>query len=218
MHNLLYDKKSQRKRLFDTTEKKPKKTITYITVGLMIIAMFIGARPVYLLAKAHYAQYLLDNAWLTTIENNQQQTGSQVKPWAWADGHPIAKLTYKGAPNGSATWIILAGMSGRNMAFAPSWLQSSAAPNQKGNTVISAHNDSHFTSLEHIELGDLFTLTNTKGETLTYKTNNILITDKTDNSAYLYSEHKQLTLITCYPFNATSSPKNLRLVVQAQAI
>ncbi len=49
-------------------------------------------------------------------------------------------------------------LTGRTMAFGPGWLQDSAKPNQIGNTVISAHNDSHFAILENVNIGDIFQL------------------------------------------------------------
>jgi hypothetical protein len=45
----------------------------------------------------------------------------QHKPWPWADTHPFAELIIK-----DKSWYVLAGASGRKLAFAPSHLSSTA--------------------------------------------------------------------------------------------
>lgn len=190
---------------------------------LIFFIVVLTIQPIYLLAKAYYAQFLLQQAWQQTLiyhqnlehKNKDTQT---FHAWSWADGYPVAKLTYHTKSGDENSWVILAGMSGRNMAFAPSWLQSSAKPNSNGNTVISAHNDSHFSVFKQLTYGEFFSLTNQQGKTLKYQVNSLEITNKFNESAYEYSDNKQLTLITCYPFNSTPSPKNQRLIIKAIAI
>ena len=116
------------------------------------------------------------------------------------------------------SWIILSGMTGRTMAFGPGWLQDSAQPNQPGNTVISAHNDSHFEILEKVNIGDIFQLEDNKGDTINYQINNMKIVNENDNSAYQFNEHTMLTLITCYPFTLANTKQTKRLIVTAIAI
>lgn len=115
------------------------------------------------------------------------------------------------------SWIILAGMTGRTMAFGPGWLQNSAKPNQFGNTVISAHNDSHFAILENVNIGDTFILEDQSAKQEHYQIITMRIVDENDNTAYNYSDQKMLTLITCYPFTFSDSNKTKRLVITAIA-
>ena len=115
------------------------------------------------------------------------------------------------------SWIILAGMTGRTMAFGPGWLEHSAKPNHVGNTIISAHNDSHFAILENVNIGDTFVLEDQHSRKQVYQIHSMKIVDESDSSVYQYSERKMLTLITCYPFTITNSNKNKRLVVTAIA-
>ena len=187
----------------------------------IIIASIFCLEPIYLLGKAVLAQQLLNYAWNRTKQHPNQTN----KPWQWADTSPIAKLTLLGQHNMQqsqnndplASWIILSGMTGRTMAFGPGWLQDSAKPNQFGNTVISAHNDSHFDILEKVNIGDILALEDKHGITLDYRINNIRIVSENDNSAYQFNENRMLTLITCYPFTLSNTLKTKRLIVTAMA-
>lgn len=193
----------------------------FLKVFLLVLCCcaIIGIlQPLYMLSKAAFAQILLERAWHSTkmINFNEKKA-----PWAWADAYPVAKITYLNMnQNEESSWIILAGMTGRNMAFAPSWLQDSAKPNDYGNTVISAHNDSHFSVLEHVKLGDVFTVESSDKRLINYRVSDISIVDETDNSAYEFSDDTLLTLITCYPFtlNTNSSDKTQRQIVKARAV
>ncbi len=48
------------------------------------------------------------------------ETGAPVKPWPWADTHPVARLI---APAQDADVLVLAGASGRTLAFGPGHLR-----------------------------------------------------------------------------------------------
>lgn len=189
----------------------------------IVIASIFCIEPLYLLSKATLAQYLLQQTWQQTIKG-----AKKVTPWPWADTYPIAKLTYLGSlptnlgnkhmQNKQAySWIILSGMTGRTMAFGPGWLQDSAKPNHIGNTVISAHNDSHFAILENVNIGDVFQLEDNSGKTKQYQINHMRVVDENDNSAYEYHENTMITLITCYPFSLSNTNKTKRLIVTAIA-
>ena len=202
-----------------------KKPVTW----LLLMAALIAAKPTYLLAKAQLAQYLLAQSWQQTLTQHQHnKTSNPIKPWPWLDGHAIAKLAYWPTKHKVEDYpvfninepqeslIVLAGMTMRNMAFAPTWWQSSAKPNDTGNTVITAHNDSHFAFLEHVNIGDMFSLTNNKNKIMYYQVTNTEIIDKSQIEVMQYQDDKQLTLITCYPFDGSAN-KQLRLVVTAKA-
>jgi sortase A len=179
-------------------------------------AFCLSAESIYLLSKAHLAQHLLINAWQQNIEQAQQtNTLAKHKPWDWADTYPVAKLTLQ---KNQESWVILAGMNGRTMAFGPGWKQDSAQPNHVGNTIIAGHNDSHFQALEDVDLGDILYLENQQGLNLAYQVEQIDITDQYDNQAYAMTDNTQLTLITCYPFTASQADKDQRYIVQAVAL
>ncbi|MBU2870057.1 class GN sortase [Colwellia sp. E2M01] len=189
-----------------------------LLIGLVILACLLLIKPSYLYAKSVLAQLLLNHAWQKSLVQNGDNDHKYL-PWQWADSYPVAKLSYiKGNDHSVKNWIILAGMTGRSMAFAPAWLEDSAKPNQYGNTVISAHNDSHFDVLESAELGDELVLEDRQGKQITYRVATIEIVAEQNSEPYLFQDETMLTLITCYPFTTTNTAKSQRLVIQAVAI
>jgi sortase A len=215
----------------NTANKLSKKPYQVILLSLIVIACLLLIKPSYLYAKSVLAQVLLNYTWQTSQQayqqsqqEKQQQTLQQEKtqqyqekdqkhlPWQWADSYPVAKLTYK---KNNVSWIIMAGMTGRAMAFAPTWLEDSAKPNQYGNTVISAHNDSHFNVLENSDIGDELLLEDQQGKILSYRIMTIDVVPQYNISSYLFQDDTMITLITCYPFEVTNIAKTQRLVIQA---
>src|SRR4029078_417855 len=79
-------------------------------VVLVVAGTVSFGNGVYIYAKAQLAQVLLHRAW------DRRATGSAVKPWPWADTHPIARLII---PARAADILVLAGASGRTLAFGP---------------------------------------------------------------------------------------------------
>lgn len=186
--------------------------ISVISTGLIIA---LCTKPLYFSIKATLAQYLLMQAW----ENQQRDPlvkQHSNKPWPWADTYPVAKLTLFSRKK-DTSWIILAGLSGRNMAFAPAWLEDSAMPNNIGNTVISGHNDSHFRDLETVKVGDTFQLEDAFKQKKRYTVTALTIVDEKVTWPYQLTDNTQLTLITCYPFTASSTTKQQRLIINALA-
>ena len=77
--------------------------------GLIGLATF--AYGAYIPIKAELAQYLIHRAWVESIA-----TGEQVKPWGWADMHPVLRLQ---SENHNQDLIVLAGDTGNVLAFGP---------------------------------------------------------------------------------------------------
>jgi len=187
-----------------------KLTKLYRVGVLMIIA--IGAWQLssgtYIYAKAQLAQYLLANAWMKTLEGN-----SKVKPWQWADTHPVAKITF----NNKLDYIILAGGSGRTMAFGPGHISATPLPGKGGNSVIVGHRDTHFTVLKDLTPGDVIQV-QIPNKQISYKVVNSFIVDQSQSEVMQDFGTEQLTLITCYPFNTLQAGGPLRYVVRAEPI
>ena len=175
---------------------------------VMTLSIYLLLSGGYIHAKAQVAQWLIASAWQTS---NVEKS----KPWPWADTWPVARLTM---PQHQIDHYVLAGVSGESLAFGPGYVFSSAKPAKKGNTRVAAHRDTHFSFLEHVKIGEKVSVTNTQGEIKEYTIQDMRIVDKTDvewinsnNSPY------QLTLVTCYPFNAIIPGGRLRYVVRAVA-
>ena len=76
-------------------------------------------------------------------------------PWPWADTWPVARLK---SASREVDLIVLAGGSGRTLAFGPGHLSASAMPGEIGNTVIAGHRDTHFRFLRGVEKGELLSI------------------------------------------------------------
>lgn len=164
----------------------------------------------YIPAKAWLAQELMQRAWMHTATGT-----SRVSPWPWADTWPVARLI---ARAGEVDLIVLAGGSGRTLAFGPGHLSASALPGTAGNAVIAGHRDTHFKFLKDVELGELLKLESSTGLKHLYKVVAVDIVDSRTGSLLLDTESALLSLVTCYPFDASEAGGPLRYVVTAKML
>ena len=161
-------------------------------------------------AKAGLAQILLERAWHATRSGRED-----ARPWPWADTVPLAKLSI---PRLGASWIVLSGASGRNLAFAPAHLDGSALPGEPGVTIIAGHRDTHFELLGELEPGMEILLENGRGERTRYAVSDMTIVDSTTTQLRVDADDPVLVLTTCYPFDALSAGGPLRYVVEARVL
>lgn len=159
-------------------------------------------------AKAALAQLLLTRAF-----DASRVDGRDHAPWPWADTVPVARLA---VPAHGIEQIVLAGDDGRTLAFGPGWAPASAAPGQRGATVISGHRDTHFAFLRQLAVGDAIQLEDRRGG-IEYQVVSAGVVDarshRLDVSA---ADQDTLWLVTCWPFDAVSAGGPLRWLVQAQ--
>lgn len=194
------------------------RTQRFLVVGLFLIGATLLGKGLYMQAKAHFAQYLIEQAWTKTLADGQSH-----KPWSWADTYPVAKLSIyrEQAANNhieaelNDSLYVLAGASGRNLAFGPSLVLSSAPAGQKGNTVIAGHRDTHFAILNGMAVGRRLSLQTLKGNNIIYEVVATQVVHETETQFMAPSADNRLTLITCYPFDALQGGAELRFVVQA---
>jgi sortase A len=178
--------------------------------SLAMAGMMIFGDGAWMYGKAKLAQVLLDDAWSRTLHGEQK-----AKPWKWADTWPVARIEF---PRQEQSFIVLSGASGRTMAFGPGHVDGTAAPGDIGNCVISAHRDTQFAVLHHIDIGDEIRVETRAGETVRYRVRSIRVV-KQNNTAVLQDfGDRRLTLITCYPFNAITPGGELRYAVVATAV
>ncbi len=164
----------------------------------------------YIVAKAHVAQVLLDLAWHRT-----QSAGEPVKPWPWADTRTVARLV---APGHGVDLYVLAGASGRTLAFGPGHLDGTAVPGMPGNSVLSAHRDTHFRFLADLGAGDELIVETPAGVRTRSLVTHTEIGDHRALRLPRESEAPTLTLVTCYPFDAIVPGGPLRYVVVADSV
>ena len=164
----------------------------------------------YIPAKAWLAQELMQRAWDRAGAGEQQPV-----PWPWADTWPVARLS---ALAGDVDLIVLAGGSGRTLAFGPGHLSASALPGMQGNTVIAGHRDTHFNFLQHLDVGESLVIETASGRKHLYKVTNIEVIDSRRGSLLLDTEESLLSLVTCYPFEAVEPGRPMRYIVTAKML
>ena len=193
-----------------TRARRCRRARIYACTALLALGAALLAAGLWLPLKATLAEELLNRAWTAA-----RAGGGAVKPWPWADTWPVARLRLP--PSASAEpLIVLAGASGRGLAFAPGLLDGSALPGEPGVAVIAAHRDTHFHALARLALGDRFEIERADGETFAYVVTGIEILDTRTASLRLDALDSVVALVTCYPFDALVPGGSLRYVVTGE--
>ena len=172
----------------------------------------------YIHAKAWLAQVLLSQAWADTISVNAGNAtdggadGELQKPWPWADTGPVARLR---VPDLGVDQIVLAGASGRTLAFGPGHLDQTAAPGEAGHSVISGHRDTHFAFLRDLAPDTKLQVQRSDGGWRSYRVRGSEVIDSRNARLSLAADRPALTLVTCWPFDTADTGGPLRYAVFA---
>ena len=177
---------------------------------LLCLAFWNLGQGTYIPAKAWLAQELMQQAWSRAGEGIERPA-----PWPWADTWPVARLT---SSSQGVDLIVLAGGSGRTLAFGPGHLSASAMPGETGNMIIAGHRDTHFRFLRDVSAGELIGIESSEGERHVYKVLGAEVVDSRNGSLVLDTGVAMLTLVTCYPFDAASAGGPMRYVVTARLL
>jgi sortase A len=182
-----------------------------IVVSCLLCLGFLQfGQGAYIPAKAWVAQEMMQRAW------QKAESGSETPaPWPWADTWPVAKLSARG---GDIELIILAGGSGRTLAFGPGHLSISVLPGEAGNSIIAGHRDTHFQFLQFLQRGESIQVELANGRRHLYEVSDIDVVDSRRGSIVLDTDAAMLSLVTCYPFNAIDAGGPMRYVVTARMI
>lgn len=186
------------------------RTGRWAVAALLALGFWNLGQGAYIPAKAWLAQELMQRAWLRVTAG-----ADRAAPWPWADTWPVARLTVK---TRDVDLIVLAGGSGRTLAFGPGHLGASAMPGQVGNAVIAGHRDTHFAFLRDLEPGELIGLESFDGLRHLYKVTATSVVDSRTGSLLLDTDLSMLTLVTCYPFDAVEAGGPMRYVVIARML
>jgi sortase A len=177
--------------------------------ALVALGLWQVAEAGWIHAKARLAQHLLEQAW-----ERSSQGEPQARPWPWSDTWPVARLR---VPRLGVDLIVLAGASGRTLAFGPGHHDGTASPGAgAGNAVISGHRDTHFRFLEALEPGDELVIERADGGLSAYRVAASAIVDYRQARLPAHTALPRLTLVTCYPFDAVLAGGPLRYLVVAE--
>ena len=179
-----------------------------LAVGCLAVAAWHAGDAAYIHAKAWLGQRLLLLAW-----NKAQATHSAVKPWPWADTHPVARLT---VPEHRVALLLLAGANGRTLAWGPGHVEGTATPGMHGNAVVTAHRDTHFAFLRDLVPGDRIVVDTPAGIARRYRVERSFVADHRTLRLPADDGATTLALVTCYPFDAVDPRTPLRYAVIAR--
>jgi len=126
----------------------------------------------------------------------------------------VARITFV---EQARSLIVLDGDSGRVLAFGPGRRAGSPLPGSAGNSVVSGHRDTHFRILEQVAPGQHVEVERLDGRHRTYRVVATRVVDRRDLGVVADRGIDELTLVTCWPFDAIRPGGPLRYVVSAVA-
>jgi len=187
------------------------RALRVLAVALAAVGVWQVGHGVWIYAKARLAQHLLQRAWARTLTGE-----ADVRPWPWADTWPVARLR---VPAHGADLIVLDGVSGRTLAFAPGHAGGSARPGAPGTAIISGHRDTHFSFLQRVRAGDEVIVDSPGRPSARFRVRETAVVDS--RTAVIRRDgdgEAGLVLLTCYPFDAIRPGGPLRYTVTAEAV
>lgn len=127
-------------------------------------------------------------------------------------GAPVARLLI---PRLGLDEIVLEGVDDFSLNAGPGHVPGSAFPGERGNAVVSAHRDRHFSRLGDVRLGDTVIT-----ESGTHRDRWIVISKRVldaDAPALFHTKDATLTLTTCWPIRYMGTAPE-RLIVTARQL
>ena len=208
---------------------KAKKLASIFVWASILMSFLFFTLGGYLVIKAEVGQFLLASAWEKQLAKGQKErTNVKIqhndssnfysKPWPWADFYPVAELKFE---KFNVSHIVLNNDSGQALAFGPGFNKMTQYALESQNVMmISAHNDTHFSVLQTLTLGDKVTLTFKSGRPKTFKVNKIELLNLDTEQLFIETEYnsvltdkEELVLVTCYPFGVVDNTTNFRYIV-----
>ncbi|MCK0068119.1 sortase domain-containing protein [Kordiimonas laminariae] len=180
-------------------KRSKRKTIMAGAALLTALGLWQLGGGAIIAAKAALAPVLVKSAWEESLK-----TGKPLKPWSWADTHPVAKLSL---PDKGITHYVLAGDNMRALAFGPVMAEVSGTP------IVFGHRDTHFAFLEHIEDGDILTFKTLDGAEESFRLTRAWVAHK-DALSVPQESVEQILLVSCYPFRSVGETDR-RIIMQA---
>lgn len=185
--------------------------VVLFALGLALLA-FVGTT---------YAQGALARERARSAWSAEQARQSVSRAWLAADGYlvspaapgaPVARLWI---PSIGLDEIVVSGVEKRDLLAGPGHLPGSVLPGQRGNAIISAHRDRHFSSLDRVSVGDTVV---TEAERRRVRW--VVVSKRvlgSEEPALFDSDEPRLTLTTCWPVRYLGSAPD-RLLLSAVPI
>ena len=129
-----------------------------------------------------------------------------------ATGAPVARLII---PSIGLDEIVVEGVGNAELNAGPGHLPGSAFPGDRGNAVISAHRDRHFSSLGELHVGDTVHTETASGRSSWIVTKRRVV--GAGRPALYSSAEPVLTLTTCWPIRYVGTAPD-RLLIEGKLI
>lgn len=192
-----------------------RKILTYGACLLFLAGMAQAAQALSMPMKAKLSVYLIENAWEQALAGDQD-----ARPWPWMDSVPVARVA---VPRLGKDMVVMRGVSGTVLAFAPGWHEGSVLPGAEGISLLAGHRDTHFSFMKDLKMGDRIELQTASGEAVSYEVSEMEMLDKPELSVRnLKGNDSILVLSTCYPFQQSimdgTNRADMRFVVVARKV
>jgi len=151
--------------------------------------------------RAWMAQRLIAASWQVA-----RAQGSAPRPWPGADVRPVARMQ---VPARGVDLYVLEEASARALAYGPA---------HEGNAVVVAHRDTHFAFLRDVRIDDAIEVEGANGAAAQYRVREVGVLEQHETRVLDATAASQLTLITCWPFDAVQPGTPLRFVVIARRV
>jgi len=160
--------------------------------------------------RAWMAQRLIAASWQVA-----RTSSTAPRPWPGADVRAVARLK---VPSRGVDLYVLEEASARALAYGPAHVSGTALPAQQGNAVLVAHRDTHFAFLRDVRVDDAIQVEGANGAAAQYRVREVGVVDQHETRVLDATDASQLTLITCWPFDAVQPGTPLRYVVIARRV
>jgi LPXTG-site transpeptidase (sortase) family protein len=119
-------------------------------------------------------------------------------------------------PRLGVSGLIRMGLDAQTLRRAVGHVPKTARPGEKGNVVLAAHRQQQFRGLRDVRQGDRILVTTSRGG-FEYEVERIWVVDPHEISVMDATPGRQITLLTCYPFDYVG-PAPQRLVVRGRQV
>jgi LPXTG-site transpeptidase (sortase) family protein len=183
----------------------------FISGGFLL--SFVGGRYAVGIAHADEARQQWDAGEAHRAVVRARESVSRVSFLsAPAAGAPVARLVI---PKIDLDEIVIEGVDGDALNAGPGHLPGTVVPGVRGNAVVSAHRDRHFSHFDRLNVGDTV-LTDSRAGRMKWVIVSQRIVDK-DRPALYATSDTTLTLTTCWPIRFLGSAPS-RLIVTAKPV
>jgi len=181
-----------------------RRVLPAAAAGLALVAGWQALEAATIPVKAVASQVLLARAW-----DDAADGAHRPRPWPWADTWPVGRFN---VPRLGVDRIVLAGASGRTLAFGPARLDSVDRADPLRQIVLFGHRDTHFRFLEDLMPGDLLAWREPGGAVRDFVVQESAVLHK-DALGVPADAAGVMLLVTCFPFDAVAPDTPLRYAV-----